>query len=454
VLNLALTGFVFLLFALGLRRPYLWVLAYLYVDILSPQKVSWGFLSKMPISLMAFVLAFAGWIMLDAKRDSRFTLRQGLMLLLLVYCGISTMFADFPVQAMEKWGWVWKALVFAIFLPLTLRTRLRIESAALIMVLTAGAIIIGGGIKTVAGGGGYGSLRLFVDDNTGLYEGSTLSTVAVALIPLIWWTVKHGTIFPSDWRVKLFAAALTFSCLLIPIGTQTRTGLLCIALLGVLALRHAKRRFLYVALMGVAAVVAIPFLPASYTQRMSTIENHKSDQSASTRVAVWKWTLEYVGDHPLGGGFDAFRSNKIKVETVEAEGSANNVSRDVNEIYDQGRAYHSAYFEMLGEQGWPGLGLWLWLQALGLWQMEKIRRRYKQRTGPNEQWQGPLANALQQAQLVYLAGGLFVGIAYQPFVFMLIGLQCALWSYLKRVDTPQRLPLQQRKAPVLRTTAA
>ena len=453
MLNLALTGFVFLLFALGLRRPYLWVLAYLYVDILSPQKVSWGFLSKLPISLMAFVLAFAGWIMLDAKRDSRFTLRQGLMLALLVYCGISTMFADFPVEAMEKWGWVWKALVFAIFLPLTLRTRLRIESAALIMILTAGAIIIGGAIKTVAGGGGYGSLRLFVDDNTGLYEGSTLSTVAVALIPLIWWTVKHGTIFPSDWRVKVFAAALTFSCLLIPIGTQTRTGLLCIALLGVLALRHAKRRFLYVGLMGVAALVTIPFLPASYTKRMSTIENHQSDQSASTRVAVWKWTLDYVGDHPLGGGFDAFRSNKIKVEMVEAEGSDNNVSRDVSETYDAGRAYHSAYFEMLGEQGWPGLGLWLWLQALGLWQMEKIRRRYKQRTGPNEQWQGPLANALQQAQLVYLAGGLFVGIAYQPFVFMLIGLQCALWSYLKRVDTPQRVAIR-RTAPVLRTTVA
>lgn len=453
MLNLALTGFVFLLFALGLRRPYLWVLAYLYVDILSPQKVSWGFLSKLPISLMAFVLAFAGWIMLDAKRDSRFTLRQGLMLLLLVYCGISTMFADFPVEAMEKWGWVWKALVFAIFLPLTLRTRLRIESAALIMILTAGAVIIGGAIKTVAGGGGYGSLRLFVDDNTGLYEGSTLSTVAVALIPLIWWTVKHGTIFPSDWQVKVFAAALTFSCLLIPIGTQTRTGLLCIALLGVLALRHAKRRFLYVGLMGVAALVTIPFLPASYTKRMSTIENHQSDQSASTRVAVWKWTLDYVGDHPLGGGFDAFRGNKIKVEMVEAEGSDNNVSRDVSETYDAGRAYHSAYFEMLGEQGWPGLGLWLWLQALGLWQMEKIRRRYKQRIGPNEQWQGPLANALQQAQLVYLAGGLFVGIAYQPFVFMLIGLQCALWSYLKRVDTPQRVAIR-RAAPVLRTTVA
>ena len=55
--------------------------------------------------------------------------------------------------------------------------------------------------------------------------------------------------------------------------------------------------------------------------------------------------------------------------------------------------------------------------------------------------------------MIYLVGGLFVGIAYQPFVFMLIGLQCALWSYLKRVDAPVRLPVQ-RRAPVLRTGTA
>lgn len=93
---------------------------------------------------------------------------------------------------------------------------------------------------------------------------------------------------------------------------------------------------------------------------------------------------------------------------------------------------------MLGEQGWPGLILWLWLQASGLWQMERIRRRWRNRTGPNEQWQAPLATALQHAQLIYLLGSVFVGIAFQPFILMLIGLQCGLWSYLKRIETPVR----------------
>ncbi len=346
--------------------------------------------------------------------------------------------ADFPEEAAAKWSWVWKAIVFAMFLPLTLRTRLRIEAVALVMVLAASTIIITGGVKTALGGGGYGTLRLLVNDNTGLYEGSIISCVAIAIIPLILWLMKHGTVFPSDWRVKLFAGALVFACLLIPIGTQARTGLLCIGVLGIMALRSVKRRFLYVAGAGLLALVAVPFLPASYTQRMNTIENHQGDQSASTRVAVWMWTLDYVKDHPFGGGFDAFRGNTLRIETRESGGFDNNQSVEVTQIQDKGRAYHSSYFEMLGEQGYLGLGLWLWLMASGLWQMERLRRRWKDRTGPGEQWQAPLANALQQALVIYLVGSLFVGIAFQPFMFMLIGLQCGLWTYLRRIDSPQQ----------------
>lgn len=447
MLNLALTGVVALFFALGLRRPFVWVLAYLYIDILAPQKVSWGFLSAIPISLIAFILAFLGWALFDDKRDSRFTLRQGLILALLVYCGLTTLGADFPLNAAEKWAWVWKALVFAIFLPLTLRTRLRIEAAALVMTLSIGMIIIDGAIKTLAGGGGYGTLRLFVDDNSGLYEGSIISAVAIAVIPLIVWLIKHGTIFPSDWRVKLFGAALIFSCLLIPIGTQARTGLICIALVAVLSLRSVKRRFTYAVLAGLAALAAVPLLPESYTARMSTIENHQSDRSASTRVEVWKWTLAYVGEHPFGGGFDAYRGNRIRIETRTVQQNGSNVTVEVGEAYDQARAYHSAYFEMLGEQGWPGLILWLWLMLSGLWQMERLRRRWKKREGQGETWQAPLAEALQHSLLVYMAGSLFVGIAFQPFCYMLIGLQIGLWSYCRRIESAR--PLMRPTRPAL-----
>lgn len=436
MLDLALFTFVMAFLALGVRRPFLWVLAYVYIDILAPQKIGWSLTPALPISLIAFCAAFAGWLLADPKRGSRFTFRQFLMLSLLVYCGITTSMADFPLEAADKWGWVWKALVFAIFFPLTLTTRLRIEGAALVMVLTVSAIIISAGLKTALGGGGYESLYFFVNDNSGLYESSTLATVAVAIIPLILWFTRHGTVFAPDWRVKLFAYSLIFACLLIPVGTEARTGLLCIGVLGVLILRDVKRRMVFIAAGAVLGLAALPFLPQSYYERMATINSPQGDESASTRVAVWQWTLDYAAENPFGGGFDAYRGNKFTYNIPVTEKVGNSVSVRYREVTDEARAYHSAIFEMLGEQGWPGLTLWLWLQLLGVWQMERLRRRWRSRSAARDQWQAPLASALQFGQIIYLVGSLFQGIAYQPFILLLIGLQCALWSYCKLHDSP------------------
>jgi len=442
VLDLALLGFIGLFLALGLKRPFFWVLAYIYIDIVAPQKIGWGVIQSIPVSLIAFMAAAGGWLLLDSKQGSRFTFRQVLVVILLAYCAVTTLGAAFQDAAWTKWVWVWKALLFAAFLPLPLRTRLRIEAAALVMVLAIGTIIINGGIKTLGGGGGYGTLTLLVQEDSGLYEGSILSTAAIATIPLVLWLARHGTVFPRDWMVRLFAAGMIFACLLIPVGTAARTGLVCIAVLGLLLLRSTRHRFLYLGLAGLALVVAVPFLPESYVQRMSTISNHQGDQSASTRVEVWKWTIDYATQHPFGGGFDAYLGNSFTYKTRKVSGDAANQVVEYAEVTDKQRAYHSSYFEMLGEQGYPGLALWLWLQVLGVWQMERVRWRFAARPDGRGSWQWGLATALQQGQVVYLVGAAFVGIAFQPFIFMLVGLQCALWSYVQRTES--RAPVSQR----------
>ena len=58
-------GFVFLAFVgfvalLGLRRPFLWVMLYIYVDIIAPQRVAWGLIQNISISFLAFLAAFGG----------------------------------------------------------------------------------------------------------------------------------------------------------------------------------------------------------------------------------------------------------------------------------------------------------------------------------------------------------------------------------------------------------
>ena len=432
MLELVLLAFFATLLVLGLRQPFIWVLTYIYVDLVGPQKIGWAILPKVPFSLIAFAAAFGGWLLFDRKQGVRFSFRQFLLLLLLAYCALTLPMAAFPEEAALKWDWVWKSLVFAIFLPLALTSRLRIEAAALFITLSIGAIAIDGGMKTVFGGGGYAMLKFFVLDDSGIYEGSTISTAAIAIIPLVIWLARFGTIFPPERRVTLFAAALVFACLLIPVGTSTRTGMLCAVVLGVVMMRTVKYRFVFAAAAGLAMLAAIPFLPSSFTSRMETIGSYQGDESASTRLAVWKWTLDYVKEKPLGGGFDAYLGNSFTYNTRVETSEGNSTSISTQQVTDEGRAFHSAYFEMLGEQGWPGLVLWLTFHALGLLNMEKVRRRFRKSENAVEMRQGQLANALQQAHIVYMVGALFTGVAFQSFIYMIAALEIGLANIVRR----------------------
>ena len=129
MLDLALFLSVIGMFLLGLRKPFIWVLAYLYIDILAPQKIGWSLAQLLPVSMVAFLLAFGGWAVAEKKDGFRFSFRQGIMLALLIWCFITLQWADYPDSAAEKWAWVWKALVFAIFLPLTSKTPMNTGEA-------------------------------------------------------------------------------------------------------------------------------------------------------------------------------------------------------------------------------------------------------------------------------------------------------------------------------------
>src|SRR3546814_10147457 len=126
--DLAFVGFLAALIAAGFRKPFLFILVYVYIDVVSPQRLSYFLLNAVPISLIAVVLAVAGWAVADDNRDVRLAPRQFHILPRLIYCWLTTLGADFPTEALDKWDWVWTALAFAIFMTITFSTRLRIEA--------------------------------------------------------------------------------------------------------------------------------------------------------------------------------------------------------------------------------------------------------------------------------------------------------------------------------------
>ncbi len=155
---------------------------------------------------------------------------------------------------------------------------------------------------------------------------------------------------------------------------------------------------------------------------MSTIQTHE-DSSALGRIAVWKWTLGYAVENPLGGGFDSFKLNRIWRVT-----SAGITYFDPDVVW--GKAFHNIYFEVLGEQGYFGLLIYLTIMGITWRTLSNIRKRYKDDS--SLEWASLLAKSLLDAMLVFLLAGMFIGIAFQPYIFYIVVVTISLDQYITR----------------------
>ncbi len=430
--DLILILFIGLFVLASFRRPYFMALGYIWVDFLQPQTLTYWFLNSAPVALIMALGALAFYAFFDKKHIFRISLAQVLILLFALYATINTYgWAVVEDHAFEKWDWVWKGLAFSVFLPFVLTTRRRVEAAAFTMILSLSAITISGGIKTLLGSGGYGTVSFLVKSNSGLYEGSTLATVSLAFVPITLWLYKHNTIVPRNIITKLATAGIVFAMLLVTVGAEARTGLVAGAILAAMLWLVSKHKVLYAVLMLAAGAAAIPMLPSSFTDRMSTIQTFDEDTSASTRIAVWKWTIDYVADNPLGGGFGVYRINSFDVDVKRRTGDADNMNVSEFTVKENARAFHNSIFEVLGELGYPGLLLYLSIIMVALksaWSLKNAR------TGDaaGDAWHHDLGQMMVISMLVYLAGSMFVGIAFQPPYYDLLAITIAASHIARR----------------------
>jgi len=407
----------------ALYRPWLMTFTYLYTDLIQPQRLSYYLFRGVPISLIIAILSvflFAG----DRKKNLRINIVQVFMLLFVGWFTLTSFRAVIQDSAVWfKWDAAWKSVIFGgLFLPLVLATRRRIEAALCLTILCVGLVTMSGAMKTLVGGGGYGQLKMIVDSNTGLYESSTISTVAIAIIPLILYAYKHSSLVGRTKWTKVIAIGLCASSLLIVIGTEARTGLVCTTALAGMYFLRSRRKLLFALLGGIVISAAIPALPQTFKDRMLTITAPNEEESAATRTSVWSWTLDFVKTHPLGGGFRINRINSFDVQ-VPVRGPDGSILRYIASK-QIARAFHSSYFEVLAEQGWPGLVLYLSIVLGALAQLGAMMRRYA-KAAPDERWKHDLAQTMYRTIVVFMVGGAFTGVAYQTTLYMMIALALA-----------------------------
>lgn len=422
---------------MGFTAAFAAALGFVWVDIVKPQQLAYSIINDLPLSLVAALTT----LFLFAAKDKKFAPKFGAILVLIalltVWITFTASLSDFPTRAWAKWDWASKVLIFAILIPYIFRSRVQIEAFILVLVFAASTIFFSAGIKTLLGSGGYGVLAIMGSGNTGLAESSTLALVCVMLIPLVVFVMRHSLLLPKSKLMTGLFVGIIITALAAVIGTSARTGVIAVVVLCVLSILKSKKKLWWFAGIGIAALVVMN-LDLSSTRwgaRMSTIESYNADSSALGRLKVWEWTLNFVGSHPLGGGFDAYMYNRI------AAVSSDGIVQYLPEWQVGGKAFHSIYFEVLGEQGIFGFALYFSIILLTLLTLRRIKKTWRNHAGMA--WVVALSDALTAAILVFLAGGAFVGIAYQPYIFYMVSLTVAIDQYARRAAQDQLKPKEQ-----------
>jgi probable O-glycosylation ligase (exosortase A-associated) len=406
--DLSLVLFVFALLPYILVRPHIGLLTWSWLGYMNPHRFTWGFAYNFPFVQLVGITTLVAIPFSKEKKTIPVTGLTVVWALLVLWMCFTTLFATNPVFAHAELSRTIKIQIMVLVTLLTINTRVRIDQLIWVIAVSIGFFGVKGGIFTILTGGQYivwGPPGSFIEGNN-----------EVAFAMLIIFPFLHYLYTQAARRWLRWGLAV---CMLLTgvaiVGSYSRGALLGAgAMLFALWLR-TKRKMVTGIVLALAAAAVVVFAPAQWSDRIATIETYQQDESAMGRINAWHFAWNLALDRPLvGGGFQTFTRELFRRYAPEPEN-----------FHDA----HSIYFEMLAEQGFVGLGLFL---TLGILAMRQCSRTRKYCTGKSElEWARNLAGALQVSLIGYATGGAFLGLAYFDLPYQIMAI-VALLEHLVR----------------------
>jgi probable O-glycosylation ligase (exosortase A-associated) len=407
---------------LGVVTPFVLTLGYVWVDTFQPQSVAYVILNELPVAMIMGVAAFASYLMVDRRAPPPLMALTVIQILMAIWMTATLLWAVAPERASIKWDWAFKTAAFSAFIPFVIRSRVQIEAFASTYVFSLAGNFVPFGLKVLISGGGYGQNLGLLGGNAGLSEGGYLSTVCLMAVPLTLYLGKHSQLIPRLPKISLAYLGVAALAVITALGTYERSALVGLAVLVLYMFARSRNKLLFGTIVVILGGVALALTANSWLARMETSSDYMNENSALVRLLVWKWTLDFSTTHPFGGGFDSYVTN-----TIIIPGNAANPLGGI----EFGRAFHSIYFEVLGELGYPGIAMFLGAGAISVLSLIGLSR--KCRKIPDLAWVADMSDAVTTGTLVFLTAGAFVGIAFQPpfwyFIAMSVSLQAFVYRY-------------------------
>ncbi len=398
--DLGLLITVMVLLPICIVRPWIGVLVWSWLGYMNPHRLTWGFAYSVPFSMMVAVLTLVGCVFTSERRPFVWSREVVALMTLWLWFGITTVFAVYPDTAMAKFVEFSKIMLMAVLVVPLFQDRRKLRILFLVIAASLGFYGVKGGLFVLQTGGEWqvlGPPGSFFEANT------ELALVLNMALPLLFYLAREES---HKWRRRGLWASFLLTLLAIPF-TYSRGGVLGLAVVVTILFLRVRRRLVWIPIIAVGLLAFAIFTPEKWVSRVQTIEEYEVDESAQLRFMSWRVAMMIAADRPvLGGGFKVF------------------TDRATYDIYLPGypRAFghdaHSIYFNLLGEHGWVGLGLFLLLVGFSMLTLLRIRRLAK--ANPEVAWAGNYAHMVQASLAAYLVTGAFISVAYFDLAYQLL----------------------------------
>lgn len=396
-----------------LRRPFFGVMMWTWLGLMNPHRLAWGFSLNFPFALIVFVTTVLAYTMSREPKKLPMSREVALLIVFILWMFLTTWLSWYPALAWVQWDKVWR-IQLGIALTLMLTTsRERIHLLVWTIAVSLGFYGFKGGIWTVLTGGAN---RVYGPDGTFIGGNNELGLALVMTIPMIWYLALNTR---TIWIRNGLYAGIACTAIAI-VGTHSRGALLGLAVMGTLFIMKSRRKFL--PLVGALVfAAALPYIaPEEWFDRMNTIKTYEEDQSAQGRIHAWRAATRIAQQSVTGGGYDVL----LRTNGLDA---------------------HSVYFEILCEQGFPGLAMFLTLSLMTWMKAGSIKKLTKPH--PEMSWARDLALMIQTSLAGYAVSGAFLGLGYFDFYYLLIALVVVLHKVVLQELDQRAADARARPAP-------
>ncbi|ADE15265.1 wzy family polymerase, exosortase system type 1 associated [Nitrosococcus halophilus Nc 4] len=421
--DILVTGVIFALLPICFLRPWVGILVWTWIGIMNPHRLTWGFAWDMPFAQLVAVAILGGLLLARDRKPIAWTPEFRLLLVLFGYMTFTTFFAWAPEDAWVGWDKIAKILLMTYITTMLIYGKQRIYWLVLVATLSIGFYGFKSGLFSIFTGGQFhvrGPEKSFLSGN------NFLGLALVMGLPLLLVLAQQEA---RAWLRRLLYVTFALTFIAIPF-TYSRGAMLGLAVMSLLLFMRWRNKVLLVILLIPMVFAGLAFAPEKVFERAQSIQDYEQDDSAMQRIAAWDLAWNIAVDRPLRGGGFNFEGDPARWHTY--------LDPKYYDVMKGAHVAHSIYFQVLGQHGFVGFGLFMIILFLTYQRLGQLK---KQTVGvPDLQWISEYAWALRAALIGYAVTGAFLNLAYFDLYYLIVALTAMLW---REVSADERIVNQR-----------